>query len=383
MCTAFAVTMALADTIDGTRKLINPVATISRPPTPYRYRPTTTDRLEGRTVTTDATLQDAAIDRYRRRLQQRIGDGDNKIAESTYSRYLTDLRWLDTYLAETDQSATDTTPADAEDILLALAQKYNGPTGGDRWRTISRFFEYLCKRDQLDENPCDRWSPKDLGMSNKAKKRQYVRDASNETVYAPSSAEIDQMLAHVRSTQDRLRDQLIIKLLYHTGCRIDEFRHICLDDLDRDNREIRLRQETTKNNESRIVRYGRSVDGLLREWLDHGYRDRLKHQQSPYLIITQKSPQISKSALTDTVKIAAKNAGINEPLYEDAAGNPRWKITPHSLRHACATTMIENGADIYHVSKYLGHRSVKITERTYVHESDRLGVDEAHEFGPR
>lgn len=220
-------------------------------------------------------------------------------------------------------------------------------------------------------------------MSNKAKKRQYVQDASNKTVYAPSPDETDQMLAHVRSTQDRLRDQLIIKLLYYTGCRINEFRQIQLADLDRDNREICLRQETTKNNESRTVRYGQSVDGLLREWLDHGYRDRLKHHQSPYLIITQTSPHASKSSLTDTVKIAAKNAGINEPLYEDAAGHTRWKITAHSLRHACATKMIENGADIYHVSKYLGHQSVKITERTYVHDSGRLGVDEAHTYGPQ
>lgn len=333
-------------------------------------------------MTTETQLQDAAIDRYRRRLKQRIGDGDTELAEGTYARYLTDLGWLDEYLDQTNQSATDITPAAAEDILLALAQKYNGPTGSDRWRTISRFFEYLCKREELAENPCDRWQPKDLGMSNTAKKRQYVHEASDETVYAPSPAEIERILTHVRSKQDRLRDQLIIKLLYHTGCRIDEFRQIRLDDLDRNNREIRLRQGTTKNNESRIVRYGRSVDGLLREWLDHGYRDRLKHHQSPYLIITQKSAQISKSALTDIVKIAAKNAGINEPLYEDAAGNTRWKITAHSLRHACATTMIDNGADIYHVSKYLGHKSVKITERIYVHESERLGVDEAHEFGP-
>jgi integrase/recombinase XerD len=92
---------------------------------------------------------------------------------------------------------------------------------------------------------------------------------------------------------------------------------------------------------------------------------------------------MSKSLIEDIVRQAAQNAGINERLYEDAAGNNRWKITPHSLRHSCATDMINNGADIYRVSKYLGHSSVKVTEETYVHESSGLGAEEAHEYAPQ
>ena len=330
-------------------------------------------------------ITDKDIIEHAKDLKNRIGDGENQIAYTSYERYLTDLRWLDDYLTERGCAAIDVDPREARRIMRALSE-YNGTTGANRWRTISRFFDQLVKYEAIDENPCKRWDLKDAGMSDTTAQYRYVGhedDEDNESVYAPSDEEISQMVEHVRSTQDRLRDQLIILLLYHTGCRATEFRHIQLDDLDRDTREIKLRKAITKNNKSRTVRYGESVEGPLHDWLDNGYRNRLKHHDSPYLIITQKSGQISKSAINDTVKIAAQNAGINEPLYKDAAGMRRWKITGHSLRHACATTMIENGADIYRVSKYLGHTSVRITERIYVSDNKRLGVEEAHKYGPQ
>jgi integrase/recombinase XerD len=330
----------------------------------------------------EADITDRDIIEYAKDLQSRVGEGENQLTHRSYKRYLTDLRWLDDHLAEQDCAAADVGPREAKRIMRALSA-YNGTTGPNRWRAISRFFDQLVKYEVIDENPCERWDLKDVGMSDSTAQYRYINDAEEGQVYAPSDKEIEQMINNVRSTQDRTRDQLIILLLYHTGCRATEFRNIRLDDVDRDAREIRLRKSITKNHKPRTVRYGESVEGPLHEWLDNGYRARLKHQDSPYLIITQKSGQISKSAINDIVKIAAQNAGINEPLYEDAAGMTRWKITGHSLRHACATRMIENGADIYRVSKYLGHSSVQITERTYVSDKDRLGVEEAHDYGPQ
>jgi integrase/recombinase XerD len=335
-------------------------------------------------MTDNIDLTDNPTERYCKHLQLKIGPGDSQIDKGTYERYTNDLEWFDKHLWQRGLSATDIGPTDTEEIAIELGKKYNGTTAVNRWNTISRAFAYLKKRDEIDENPCDRWDlKKDFGIDAKAKKRQFVDDDSDESVYAPSSEEIDRMVAHASSDRYRTRNQLVIILLYHTACRVNELRHIKIDDLERDCREIDIRASIAKYGNSRPVRYGPSAVSLLEEWLDHGRRDRLTHHQSPYLFISQDSDKMSKSRIEDIVRQAAQNAGVNERLYEDAAGNNRWKITPHSLRHSCATDMINNGADIYRVSKYLGHSSVKVTEETYVHESSGLGAEEAHEYAPQ
>jgi integrase/recombinase XerD len=223
----------------------------------------------------------------------------------------------------------------------------------------------------------------DKGVSNTTKQSEFIDDESNENLYAPSDEEVDQMVKHAPSERYRVRNQLLIVLMYHTGCRCNEIRQIKIDDINREKQEIRLRGSTTKTGKARTVRYGDSAVGLLREWLDDGYRSRLKYSRGPYLFVTIRSEKMSKSRVNEIVRNAARNAGINEVLYQDASGNDRWKITSHTLRHACGTYMVENGVDIYKVSKYLGHSSIEITEKIYVHDDGSIGVDEAHELGPQ
>lgn len=335
----------------------------------------------------DSTIQDEIednhIQRQLRRLNQRIGDGKNEITDGSFDRYYSDLEWFDEHLQRFEMDATDVSTRDLDEVLLELSEVYHGPTAANRWRSIKRLYESMTTQDWIDENPCMGLKLKHYGISNTTKQSEYIDDDSNEKLYAPSEEEINQMVQHVPSEQDRTRDQLLIRLMYHTGCRCNEIRHIKIDDITREDQEIRLRGPTTKTGKARTVRYGDSAAELLRKWLDDGYRSRRKYNHSPYLFISQKAEKLSKSKVNYIVRTAAKNAGINEVLYTDASGNNRWKITSHTLRHACGTYMVDNDADIYKVSKYLGHSSVRITEKIYVHDDGTAGVNEAHELGPQ
>jgi integrase/recombinase XerD len=328
-------------------------------------------------------VEDELIQRRLKRLHSNIGDGEKEIAESSYDRYEKDLIWFDGYLQESGLNSEEASSLDVDDALATLSDKYNGTTPGRRWRTINNFYRMMVKLEVIDQNPCENVDLDDHAISNSTKQSEFIDDDSNENLYAPSDEEVDQMIQHAPSERHRVRNQLLIVLMYHTGCRCNEIRQIKIDDIEREDQEIRLRGSTTKTGKARTVRYGDSAVGLLREWLDDGYRSRLKYSHSPYLFISIRSEKMSKSRVNEIVRNAARNAGINEVLYQDASGNDRWKITSHTLRHACGTYMVENGVDIYKVSKYLGHSSIEITEKIYVHDDGSIGVDEAHELGPQ
>jgi integrase/recombinase XerD len=313
------------------------------------------------------------------RIENRIGSGDNQIDNKSSDRYIDDLEWLDDVLADIETPSDEVEYEEIDHVLSKLAKDYNGSTVGNRWGRLKEFYNSLERKELIEKNPFKFVQKKEYGVSYQTEQSKYYDD----DIYAPSEEEIQKMVQNVNSDQDRLRDQLLILLMYHTACRCDEIRKIKFDDIDRDKREIELREKVTKNSKSRTVRYGESLDDLMYKWIDGGLRDRRKFSDSPYLFISQQSGQMSKSIVNEVVRKAAINAGVNEVMYVDASGNDRWKITSHSLRHSCATHMINNGADIYRVSKYLGHSSVEITEDTYIHENDRTGVDEAHKLGPQ
>lgn len=181
-----------------------------------------------------------------------------------------------------------------------------------------------------------------------------------------------------------IRNQLLIRGLWQFGCRKGEIRGVEIGHIDRDEREVHLPGSITKNGDPRTVVFQPSLDGLLRQWLDDGYRARFAHStDSPYLFISERSPQLSESAIEDIVAEAATNAGLNRVLYPDAQGNERRKITPHNIRHGFGDYMVhETDATLYEVSKLMGHKSVEITQRRYLGENPDAGVDAGHKYGP-
>lgn len=329
------------------------------------------------------------IQRYADHLYD-IADDDDPDARSvvTIDRYMQDFHWFEEFLRVNDLEVEEIDAFDALEVGKHLGDKYSGSTAGTRYRNIRKLYQFLLKARKLSENPLSDWElGDDLGIhENRSEQSKHL---DNGERFGPTVAEIKEMEENA-GEEHRLRNQLIIRLFFNTGCRCAELRGIRLDDIQWEDREIELRPETTKYGIPRTVAYRASCEGLLREWVDGGYRDvKAYGGWSEYLFPTDQSPQISTDTIEDIVKDAADRAELNRELWCDANGNSRSKITPHNIRYSTGYYMLfdeddnaRDDANIYKVSKYLGHSSVDVTQGIYIDDNPRAGVDAGHELMP-
>lgn len=245
-------------------------------------------------------------------------------------------------------------------------------------RCISNYFEYLKKRKEIEENPVHE---ADLGdqfeSSRDTKRSKELRD----DYFALSPEKMKIMIENV--PDPKLRNQLIFKILGQTGCRPGEITDIRLKDVTEpelwDNNRIRIRASKTQNN--RTVRYNDSLKFYLRQWLEQGERDAFyKAGESDYLFPTHKSESISSRSIQEIARKTAENAGIQEKLYTDAKGHPRYKVTAYAFRHGFAENMIREGCDLARLKKLMGHSDISMTQK-YLNP-DEKALDETTQFVP-
>ncbi|EMA22156.1 tyrosine-type recombinase/integrase [Haloarcula argentinensis] len=157
-----------------------------------------------------------------------------------------------------------------------------------------------------------------------------------------------------------LRNELIIRLLYQTGLRRGELTETRLEDVDTDERAIKVHAEKTHLN--RTVFYQSSLDTLMTRWVNVE-RKSLSTAGSEYLFPTYKTEQISPKQIGRVVRNAAESAGLQSVLYTDASGQEQVKITAHILRHSFAVQSIKNGMDTRRLQMLMGHANIDTTER--------------------
>lgn len=337
---------------------------------PKRYKPIEECRQE--------------IKQYARHLNASTDDNDpaKKGSRST-RRYKQDIRWFDAWLDEEGiESVNDVTEPDAANVGYVLTEEFNGTTPRYRWDRIHAFFDWLVRMNHVEVNPFDRWNADKTSEFGLTKSTEQSRQLEEGEDYAPSQDEVRLMEKNV--TRHRIRDQLIIRSLWQTGLRRDELSNLELRDIDRDAREVTVRASIAKNDKKRVVGYQPNLDGLLNKWIDGGDRDRFNIHDLPYLFIGERGGQMSGKRINEIVRDAAIQAGINRKLdYTDANGGERWLITAHNLRHGFGNYLInETDAGPWEVSKQMGHSSVKVTEKIYVDDDPRAGLETTKRYGP-
>lgn len=150
-----------------------------------------------------------------------------------------------------------------------------------------------------------------------------------------------------------LRDRTVIELLYATGMRNADLRGLQVADVDLVQGVAQIAQ--SKFGKGRLVPLGRAATTALRAYLSTG---------RPKLVAAGKS----KVAATDTLFLSRtgrplRALGIIEPLRRHARrARIRKKVTPHVLRHSCATHLLQGGADLRHIQALLGHGSIATTQ---------------------
>ena len=168
-----------------------------------------------------------------------------------------------------------------------------------------------------------------------------------------SEDEVDRLLGAVTGVDAvAMRDRALLEFLYATGARIGEACGLSLGDLDFDQRLVRLFGKGAKE---RIVPVGRSAVAAMEQWL-HGGRPALEPA-----IWKARDDQMAMFLNTRGARLSRQAAWAVVRKYGEATGLAD-RLSPHVLRHSCATHLLDHGADLRIVQEMLGHASISTTQ---------------------
>lgn len=203
-----------------------------------------------------------------------------------------------------------------------------------RWSALNSFFQFLVP-DYIESNPVENTT------------RPKMKDNPKVTYLTPE--EILKIIQNVeKNAQKQLmnRDLCILKLGFSTGLRISAIVQIDIGDIDLKQKHIRV---TEKGDYDNYVMFGDNLKAQIVEWL----KDREKYFgdcDSTALFVSQFGQRISDDMVAAMLKKYAKGATDKH-------------VTPHVMRHSCATNLYEKTGDIYLCSRQLNHKNVSTTQR--------------------
>jgi integrase/recombinase XerD len=179
-----------------------------------------------------------------------------------------------------------------------------------------------------------------------------------------SEAQIDSLLGAVIGNEPlHRRDRALLELLYATGARVSEVVGLSMGDIDFEQSLVRV---YGKGGKERIVPYGRAAGVALDEWFGPSGRARMvpftwkRRGDAEAMFLNQRGGRLSRQGAWLVIKRYGERAGITDPL------------SPHVLRHSCATHLLDHGADLRIVQEMLGHASISTTQIYTRVSQDRL-----------
>jgi integrase/recombinase XerD len=163
------------------------------------------------------------------------------------------------------------------------------------------------------------------------------------------------------------RDKTMLEMLYATGLRVSELVGLKFDQISFRQGVVRI---IGKGNKERLVPVGEEAMSWLDAYMNQARKTTLGERQSDYLFVTNRADGMTRQAFWHIIKRHAKKAGITKEL------------SPHTLRHAFATHLLNHGADLRVVQLLLGHSDLSTTQ-IYTHIA-RERLKELHStFHPR
>ena len=278
------------------------------------------------------------------------------LSENTLSAYRSDLSKFAEFLAKQDV-VPDMIRVDSEQINYYIASRYDkGLSGRSTSRFLSSlrsFTKYVLQQKLREDDPLSRMqNPKLAQTLPKTLSEQQVEDLLN----APQ-------------TDDpiHLRDKAMLEVLYATGLRVSELVGLRLDQVSIQQGVVRV---IGKGNKERLVPLGEEAIDWLTRFLKQA-RGLLLKSESDVVFPSKRGVMMTRQTFWHRIKFYAKVAGINTGL------------SPHTLRHAFATHLLNHGADLRVVQMLLGHSDLSTTQ-IYTHvATERLQrlISEHHPRG--
>ena len=205
--------------------------------------------------------------------------------------------------------------------------------------SIKHFYLFLLKKKVIKNSPADEITT--------PKQEKYLPTSMSED-------EVESLLGSPKSSiKIERRDKAMIEILYATGIRISELVNLKLTDIDFNRSVLKV---FGKGSKERLVPYGEKAAEALRIYLE----DR-KKLDSKDVFLSNRGTRITRGAFWQRIKIYIKRENLKS------------SISPHTLRHAFATHLLNRGADLRSVQILLGHSDLSTTQ-IYTHiAKKRLG----------
>ncbi len=274
------------------------------------------------------------------------------LSDNTLSAYRSDLYKFSSWL---QQQHIDLVKVQANEILayLALSESNSARTVARRLSSLRRLYEYLLREDQIKYNPVSNVDAPRLG-------RSLPKTLTESEVEA---------LLEAPDTEDMLglRDKCMLEVLYATGLRVSELVGLTLQQVNLRQGVVRV---TGKGNKERLVPLGEEATQSIDQYLSFSRNEILKKSMSDALFPSKRGKAMTRQTFWHMIKRYTVIAGINKTL------------SPHVLRHAFATHLINHGADLRVVQMLLGHSDISTTQ-IYTHVARERLKDLHSEHHPR
>jgi len=258
------------------------------------------------------------------------------LAENTLLSYRNDLKQFSRWIRTRD---TALVAARREDVLDYLAHLATAPprSSARRLSTLRRFFQWAQREGHSTDDPTSRVESPRLGRP---------------LPKAMTEGEVESLLqAPDIGTALGLRDRAMLEVLYATGLRVSELVGLSTFGVSLQQGLVRV---VGKGSKERLVPLGEEAADRLQSYLESARAELLKSRRSDAVFVTARGGALTRQAFWHAIRRYAARAGI------------ATKISPHTLRHAFATHLLDHGADLRVVQMLLGHSDVSTTQ-IYTH----------------
>jgi integrase/recombinase XerD len=277
---------------------------------------------------------------------------ERRMSEHTVRAYVRDLEQYGRFLGgRRIREAGSASPRDIEEYMRGA--RWAASTVARKLAALRAFHEFLRRRGAAGDNPALQVRPP-----------RRTRPLPDVLVVAQVEALLQ---APHGEEPTAIRDRAMLELAYATGLRVTELVRLRLEEIDPEEQLVRC---TGKRSRERIVPYGNQARKALEGYLERARAGFVRDRSERAIFLTRLGRPFTRMGFWKLLKGYARAAGIEQP------------VSPHTLRHSCATHLLEGGCDLRVVQEILGHRSIETTQ-IYTH-LDRGYLREVHtRFHPR
>ncbi|MBX9612078.1 MAG: site-specific tyrosine recombinase XerD [Burkholderiales bacterium] len=254
------------------------------------------------------------------------------LSKNTLAAYRRDLMLYAEWLRDQRLSLDDSTEAHLHRYFAARHDQTRATTANRRLTVFKRYFRWALRERRLQADPTLRLES--------AKQPLRVPKTLTE-------AQVEALLAAPDlATPLGLRDRTMLELIYASGLRVSELVTLKVFNLSLNEGVVRV---LGKGNKERLVPFGEEARLWINRYLAEARPAILGAQQTHDLFVTARGAGMTRVMFWVIVKKHARTAGITSPL------------SPHTLRHAFATHLLNHGADLRAVQMLLGHADISTT----------------------